>query len=116
VVDGRQYDIDRNNFIMDNIRPGRHCVEVYAMDNCGTFRRGSQRIYASTMDIRPWESLNVNIDRFQQVCVDARPMRDDRYNDGYGYGRNDRYNNYNNNYNNYDHGQVYGDRGDYYRH
>ena len=112
VIDGKQYDMHCNSFVMDNLRPGRHCIEVYQVNNYG-FRRRPQMIYNNTTFVRPWESLNININRFEQVWVESRSNRDDRYNggygNGYGYGRDDRDRDF-------DRGQVYGDRDDHYRH
>lgn len=87
VIDGRQYNLDRNGFVMDNIRPGRHCIEVYQVNKYGMFRRRPQMIYSSTTFVKPWESLNININRFEKVWVDSRSDRNDRYNGGYANGR-----------------------------
>ncbi len=38
-IDGKQYNMNRNGFIVDNIRPGRHRIEVYKVDNYGMFRK-----------------------------------------------------------------------------
>jgi hypothetical protein len=78
VVDGRAYNMDCNGFTSDFIRPGRHCIEVYQINNYG-WRRRPQMIYSTTMDLRPWESINVNIDRFSRVFVESRNNRDNGY-------------------------------------
>ena len=116
VVDGHRYNMDCNAFTSDFIRPGRHCIEVYQVNNYG-WRRRPQMIYSTTMDLRPWESLNVNIDRFSRVFVDSHANRDNGYNGGYRDHDNDRWN-HDRDYNN---GPVYGDRdhdhdGGYYKH
>lgn len=103
-IDGRQYNVHQNGFAFDNIRSGRHLVEVYKVENYGRFRRGTQRVYSNTMVVKPWESLNININRFENVFVETRLDRDDHrggYNRG-NYGRN--------------HGPVYNDRDNNYRH
>ena len=101
-IDGRQYNVNQNGFLVDNIRSGRHRIEVFKVENYGMFRRRPQMVYSSTMDVRPWESLNININRFERVFVDTRFDRDDR-------GRDDRYYG-----NDRDHG--YNNRDDHYRH
>lgn len=104
VVDGHRYNMNNNGFTSDFIRPGRHSIQVYRIDNYGMFRKRPQMIYSNTMDLRPWESINVNIDRFARVFVDSRTNRDNNYN-GRGHDRD------------YNHGPVYGDRDhDGYRH
>jgi hypothetical protein len=86
VIDGRQYNVNCNGFVMDNIRSGRHRIEVYKVDNQGMFRRRPQKVYSSVMVVKPWESLNININRFERVFVDTRFDRDDRRG---GYDRDD---------------------------
>jgi hypothetical protein len=108
-IDGRQYNVNQNGFAFDNIRSGRHMVEVYKIDNYGRFRRRPQRVYSSTMVVKPWESLNININRFENVFVETRLDRDDRRG-GYGNGGYDR-----GDYGR-DRGPVYNDRDDHYRH
>jgi len=107
-IDGRQYNVNQNGFAFDNIRSGRHLVEVYKIDNNGRFRKRPQRVYSNTMVVKPWESLNININRFENVFVETRLDRDDRRggNDRGGYDRD----------NGRDRGPVYNDRDDHYRH
>jgi hypothetical protein len=77
-IDGKQYNLNRNGFVMDNIRPGRHRIEVYKVDNYGMFRKRPQRVYSNVMVVKPWESLNIGIDRGERVYVDTRFDRNDR--------------------------------------
>jgi len=92
-IDGKQYNLNQNGFAFDNICAGRHQIEVYKVDNYGRFRRRPQRVYSNVSFVKPWESLNINIDRFECVNVQTRLDRDDRrggYNGGYnqgGYGQ-----------------------------
>jgi hypothetical protein len=94
--------MNSNGFTSDFIRPGRHRIQVYRVDNYGMFRKRPKMIYNGTMDLRPWESINVSIDRFARVSVDSRADRNNNYNDR-GYDRD------------YNHGPVYGNH-DGYRH
>lgn len=117
VIDGKQYNLDRNGFVMDNIRPGRHCIEVYQANKYGMFRRRPQMIYSSTTFVKPWESLNININRFERVWVESRADRDDRYNGGgYANGRDWDHNRDNDRDRDYDRTSGYGDRDDHNRH
>jgi hypothetical protein len=92
-VDGKQYNINRNGFVMDNIRSGRHRIEVYKVANNGMFRRRPQLVYSNTTVVKPWESLNININRFEKVLVDTRFDRNDRRGNDRDYGRGRDYNN-----------------------
>jgi hypothetical protein len=99
-IDGKQYNVNCNGFITDNIRAGRHRIEVYKVDNYGMYRRRPQMVYSNVMVVKPWESLNININRNERVWVNTRFDRDDRR----GYDRdNDRGRDYNN-------GRDYDDR------
>ncbi|HEY8895234.1 MAG TPA: hypothetical protein VIM79_10490 [Niastella sp.] len=84
-IDGKQYNMNRNGFVLDNIRSGRHRIEVYKVDNYGMFRKRPQMVYSNVTFVKPWESLNIHINRGERVFVDTRFDRDDRY-----YGRDDR--------------------------
>lgn len=94
-IDGRQYNINRNGFVLDNIRSGRHRIEVYKVDNYGRFRRRPQMVYSNVMVVKPWESLNININRGERVWVNTRFDRNDRrrggYDRDYGRGRDNNY-------------------------
>ncbi|HEX6431691.1 MAG TPA: hypothetical protein VF008_28570 [Niastella sp.] len=91
-VDGKQYNMNRNGFVMDNIRSGRHRIEVYKVENYGMYRRRPQLVYSSTTFVKPWESLNININRFEKVWVDTRFDRNDRRGNDRNYGRDRDYN------------------------
>ena len=86
-IDGKQYNLNRNGFVIDNIRSGRHRIEVYKVDNYGMFRKRPQRVYSNVMVVKPWESLNIGIDRGERVWVDTRFDRNDRRGNDRDYGR-----------------------------
>jgi hypothetical protein len=90
-IDGKQYNLNRSGFVMDDIRPGRHRIEVFQVNNYGMFRKKPQRIYSSNTVVKPWETLNININRNEQVYVDSRVDRDNRYDSNFGRGRNNGY-------------------------
>jgi hypothetical protein len=99
-VDGKQYNVNRNGFVMDVIRSGRHRIEVYKIDNHGMFRRRPQLVYSNTTVVKPWELLNININRFEKVLVDTRFDRDDRRGNDRNYDRDRDYNGRDRDYNN----------------
>jgi hypothetical protein len=113
-VDGKQYNINRNGFVMDIIRSGRHRIEVYKVDNYGMFRRRPQMVYSSTTVVKPWESLNININRFERVLVDTRFDRDDHRGNDRNWG-NDRNNDRDRDYNNGPDRNDHHDRDDRYK-
>ncbi|OQP68026.1 hypothetical protein [Niastella populi] len=86
-IDGKQYNINRNGFVIDNIRSGRHRIEVYKIDNYGMFRKRPQRVYSNVMVVKPWESLNIGIDRRERVWVDTRFDHNDRRRNARDYGQ-----------------------------
>ena len=118
-IDGKQYNMNYNNgFVLDNIRAGRHCVEVYMVDNRGMYRRRQQKIYSDITFVKPWESLNININRFEKVWVDTRFDRDDRRGNDRDNGRDRGYNNgpdYNRDHD-YNNGPDYNDHDSHNRH
>ena len=112
-VDGKQYNINRNGFVSDIIRSGRHRIEVYKVEN-GMFRRRPQMVYSSTTVVKPWESLNININRFEKVLVDTRFDRDDHRGNDRNWG-NDRNNDRDRDYNNGPDRNDHHDRDDRYK-
>ncbi|MBO9199926.1 MULTISPECIES: hypothetical protein [Niastella] len=112
-IDGRQYNVNQNGFAFDNIRSGRHQIEVYKIDNYGRFRRRPQRVYSNVTFVKPWEMLNINIDRYECVNVQTRLDRDD-YRGGHNGGGYDSRGN-DRDYGR-DRGHVYNDRDDHDRH
>ena len=103
-IDGKQYNMNRNGFVMDYIRSGRHRIEVYKVDNYGMFRKRPQMVYSNTTFVKPWESLNININRGERVWVDTRFDRDDRN------GRDDRWDNDRDRDHDHGRGRDYNDR------
>jgi hypothetical protein len=100
VIDGKRYNMDRSDFVVDNLRPGRHSIQIYKARQFG-FRTRPQMIYNSTMNVKPWELIDININRNERVSVTSRIDPADRYGRD---GRNDRN----------DRGPRYGDRDDRY--
>jgi hypothetical protein len=86
VIDGKQYSMDRSGFVVDNLRPGRHSIQIYKVER-QAFRTRPQMIYNSTMNVKPWELIDININRRERVSVSSRIDPADRYGRD---GRNDR--------------------------
>jgi len=98
-VDGKKYDLDRNEFVLNSIMPGRHRVEIYRMERAGIF--GAMRtkvIYSDFVNVAPDQLVNLNVNRAGNVVVRksaADPYgRDDKWDRDYGRRDND-----------YDHGK-----------
>lgn len=78
VIDGKSYNMDRRDFVMDNLRPGRHSIQIIQIDRRG-FRNRTRVIYSNTMNVRPWELVDININRNERVSVVNRIDPSDRY-------------------------------------
>jgi hypothetical protein len=84
-IDGQQYNPDRNEFVMNNIKPGNHRVEIYRMER-GVFGRAKTKvIYTDFINVAPDQLVNLNVNRNGGVAV-----RKSGYND---YGRDDKWGN-----------------------
>jgi hypothetical protein len=84
-IDGRNYNLDRNTFALNNIKPGYHTIEIYRFENRGMFRTKAKTIYSSSMYIAPGQLVDIDINRFGNVEVskrggmNGRNDRDGRY-------------------------------------
>jgi hypothetical protein len=90
-IDGRKFNLDRNTFALNNIRPGYHTIEIVRVENTGMFRsRRARVIYNSSMYIAPSQIVDIDINRFGQGDVRKKDFdrvgRDGRY-DAHGRGR-----------------------------
>lgn len=83
-IDGQRYNLDRNDFVLNSIRPGNHRVEIYRIERRGMFGRMSARvIYSDNVFVGPGQSVNLLVNRNDYVVV-----RNSGYN---GYDRDDRW-------------------------
>lgn len=93
-IDGVMHTLDRNTFVMDNIRAGNHNITIYKTETVG-FRRKTQVIYNSSIFISPAQFVDIDINRNGKVKMNKTSLdrfdRDDRYN-GNGRGYNNRNN------------------------
>jgi hypothetical protein len=88
-IDGTMYNVTDNSFVLKNIVPGRHKIEVFKMERKSRmFRPRAELIYKSTVMIEPSAVLDININRFGNVSVTKKI--DDRF-DGNGRRNNKRW-------------------------
>lgn len=83
-IDGQRYNVDRNDFVMNSIRPGNHRVEIYKMERGGFFGRMRTKVlYNDNVFVAPGQMVNLNVNRNDYVVVrksGANPYdRDDRW-------------------------------------
>lgn len=97
-IDGRNYNMNRNDFVADNINPGNHRVEIYKIERGGLFGRARTKvIYSNSVFIAPGQMVNLNVNRNDYVVVrksNNNPYdRDDQWgrdrDGGHDYGRRD---------------------------
>jgi hypothetical protein len=98
-VDGRIYQDDDNNFVLNNIQPGNHTIKIYRMvsksNGYGSARNSrknvqkNELVYASTVYVRPSYHVDVMVNRFGKALVDEKAIanrnanwEDDDWNDG----------------------------------
>lgn len=95
-VDGQKYNLDRNEFVMNNIKPGNHRVEIYRMERGFFGAMKTKVIYSDFINVAPDQLVNLNVNRAGGVVVRKSGSfdRDDRWDNDYGRndrgGRNDR--------------------------
>ena len=95
-IDGRNYNMDHNSTVLDNLRPGFHTIEIFKFEGRGFFGgRRLRTIYSTNMFVAQSQLIDVNIGRFGQVNVQKSfyggyDRGDDR---GRGWGDNDHRNN-----------------------
>lgn len=99
VIDGRTYQPNGNNtVVLDNLRPGNHTIRVYENRRGSSNNRRSDcdgdLVYSSTINVKSFQHVDIMINRFGKALVDERDLRtvNDRWDDYYDDGRDDRYN------------------------
>jgi len=103
-IDGEKYNLDRNEFVLNSIRPGNHRVEIYQIERAGLFGRMKTRVlYSDFINVAPDQAVNMNVNRMGNVMVRksgydpydrddkwGRDRDDDRDHGGYSQKDNDR--------------------------
>jgi hypothetical protein len=91
-IDGVMHNLDRNTFVMDNIRTGNHSITIYKTESFG-FRKRTEVIYNNSLYISPAQFIDIDINRNGKVKMNKSMIdrfdRDDRFN-GNGRDYNDR--------------------------
>lgn len=70
-IDGQRYNMDRNDLVINSIKPGSHRVEIYRMER----RRGifggmkTKVLYSNSVFVGADQSVNVNVNRNDVVVV-----------------------------------------------
>lgn len=81
-IDGIMYKLDRNTFVMDNIRTGNHTITIYKTEQMG-FRKRTQVIYNNSLFIAPAQFIDIDINRNGKVKMSRSSLdrydRDDHY-------------------------------------
>lgn len=90
-IDGQKYNLDRNEFVLNSLKPGNHRVEVYKLERGGFF--GGMRtkvLYSNFVNVAPDQMVNLNINRFDDVVIrksaDNFGGRDDKWGNDRGQG------------------------------
>lgn len=66
-IDGRRYNSSSNRIYLNDLRPGRHNIEVYELNNRS--RRSNRPVYASSFTVRPRYDMHITIDRNGQARI-----------------------------------------------
>ncbi len=69
-IDGQRYNLDRNEFVLNRIKPGNHRVEIYRMERKGLFgAMKTTMLYNSFVMVGPDQLVNLNVNRYGSVAV-----------------------------------------------
>lgn len=80
VVDGKTYFSNNRMMNIDNLRNGRHTIQVYEMTNRGfSIFKKKQLVASKTFNLRG-QDIKINIDRYGHMTIkEERFGRDDRF-------------------------------------
>jgi hypothetical protein len=98
-IDGKNYDLGNNSFVLDNLRAGNHSITIYKTERSG-FRTTTQVVYNNNVRFAAPQHLDIDISRSGRVQVKQTSLgrydRDDwnKGNDWNKKGRDDRYGRY----------------------
>lgn len=76
-IDGQRYNLDRNEFVLNSIKPGNHRVEIYRMERGFFGAMRTKVIYSNYVFVAPDQLVNLNVNRNGNVAV--RKSDFDRY-------------------------------------
>ena len=75
-IDGRRYQSNNNRMYLNDMRPGRHSIQVYALNNRG--QRSSRPVYSGNFTVRPQYDMHIAVDRNGRVHFDEKRANRDR--------------------------------------
>lgn len=80
-IDGQRYNLDRNEFVLNGIKPGNHRVEIYRMERKGLFgAKKTTMIYSSFVMVAPDQLVNLHVNRNGSISVRKSSYgRDDQW-------------------------------------
>lgn len=84
-IDGRRYQSNNNRMYLNDMQPGRHSIQVYALNNRG--QRSSRPVYSGSFMVSPQYNMHIAVDRNGRVQFDERRIS---RNDGDWNDRDDR--------------------------
>lgn len=103
VVDNSRYQSQDNSIVINSLQPGSHSIKVYSLRNNrrSIWGNKSELLYSSTVYVKPGYHVDMTIDRNGRASFNERMIRNNRRNDGWDRGydnRNDRWENRNDRY------------------
>ena len=69
-IDGRRYQSNNNRMYLNDMRPGRHSIQVYALNNRG--QRSNRPVYSGSFNVRPQYDMHIAVDRNGRVQFDEK--------------------------------------------
>lgn len=69
-IDGRRYQSNNNRMYLNDMRPGRHSIQVYALNNRG--HRNNRPVYSGSFTVRPQYDMYIAVDRNGRVQFDEK--------------------------------------------
>ena len=82
LIDGRKIDMDRGQYVVNNLSRGYHDVTVYVQKNTWGAQvpvSNYKLVYKNRMFFKPQYSYDITINRFGRVFTDEEPIRNDVY-------------------------------------
>ena len=79
-IDGVMYNLNRNTFVMDNLRSGSHTIAIYKTGSVG-FRTKTELIYNGALYVSPSQFIDIDINRNGKVKINKSNMDKNDRND-----------------------------------
>lgn len=78
-IDGRNYSLSDNSFVLGNVSPGSHSIRIYRSGKRGGNRdrnRNADVLYAGNVYVKPSYHVDLVLNRFGKALVDERSLSD----------------------------------------